>query len=779
MEVTVKKIIVILVIMALPLLCHASDYASYYSKSKALVIGINKYLLWPHLEYAAKDAQEISELLEEQKFDVKLLLDERATKQNITSEIDRLLRDTDKNSRILLYFAGHGQTEDKPGGGEKGYLVPVDADLYDWNSTALSMKEINQEIKRSNAKHIFLAFDSCYSGLGLTRGIKLVKKQDPGYIDKMMRLRSIQVLTAGGRSEQAIEADGHGLFTDHLLAALSGAADMNLDGYATGTEIYATLRPSVTKLSFNRQTPQFGYIEGEGDFIFKIQQKTAEPAYITVSTLIDGVDVWINGIEKGHRLSKADHKIDTRSGRNNVLVKKGGRTLFSKKIELRPNQNYLVNIETDKHISKKRQPFSMFTIANRNIKNYSNSIAYDLDKDGLEEIITSSGRSLFVFKKDGSVLWEKTYNFSIGLNLVDEYNNKPVIALSGRNHDIIHLFLLDNNGSEIWHKERKIEKYYQGKPDGGGSIAKLADINDDGKKEIIAFTSAGYVWKPRGIILYEQSGREMWRYLIGPSPTSIGIWEHGRGRPDIIIGTYSPGNGNRERHNNTDDMHAYVISIDGYGKTNWVKNLGTHFTGTKVILSDIDGDGSQELYAQKWTAYDYRKDEGAVYQFNRNGRIINSFEINDSIKSVVFSKYKNKPNLLYATDKDGVVYHLDKDLNIITKKAMNKESIPLMINLVGVHDYDGDSEEDVLLYSFNRLQEGQNPRSDYGPRNKVFYTNMKYQILSRDLSRVIKEVSIAEEWDKWRGFKLIEIDRPEMPQYPFIALSDKITIFNY
>jgi hypothetical protein len=102
-----------------------------------------------------------------------------------------------------------------------------------------------------------------------------------------------------------------------------------------------------------------------------------------------------------------------------------------------------------------------------------------------------------------------------------------------------------------------------------------------------------------------------------------------------------------------------------------------------------------------------------------------------------------------------------------------------MINLVGVHDYDGDSEEDVLLYSFNRLQEGKNPRSDYGPRNKVFYTNMKYQILSSDLSRVIKEVSIAEEWDKWRGFKLIDLDRPEMPQYPFVALSDKITIFNY
>ena len=57
--------------------------------------------------------------------------------------------------------------------------------------------------------------------------------------------------------------------------------------------------------------------------------------------------------------------------------------------------------------------------------------------------------------------------------------------------------------------------------------------------------------------------------------------------------------------------------------------------------------------------------------------------------------------------------------------------------------------------------------------------NMKYQILSNDLSKIIKEVSIAEEWDTWRGFHVAEVNRPPMPQYPFLVLSDKITIFNF
>jgi len=125
-----KRIVLIICILILPSLCHAVEYTARYTKSKALVIGINKYLLWPHLEYAVSDAQEVGEILKDKNFDVKWLLNEKATKKNIEQEINRLINNTDVNSRIFLYFAGHGQTEDTPNGGEKGYIVPVDADLY-------------------------------------------------------------------------------------------------------------------------------------------------------------------------------------------------------------------------------------------------------------------------------------------------------------------------------------------------------------------------------------------------------------------------------------------------------------------------------------------------------------------------------------------------------------------------------------------------------------------------------------------------------------------------
>jgi len=777
-----KRMMTIFLVIGMigPSVVFAVHYQPSYSSSFALVVGIDKYHLWPHLEYAVKDAKEMAALMKEMGFQIYVLTDEKATKKNILHKLDTIGRSVDVNSRVVFYFAGHGQTEDLPGGRERGYIVPVDADTYDWKDTMLPMDQLNHTIKQIRAKHIFMAFDSCYSGLGLTRSIKRDPKQDSAYIQKMMRSRSIQILTAGSRSEQAIETEGHGLFTDHLLAALSGTADINTDGYITATEIYATLRPSITRRSYSRQTPQFGYIEGNGDIIFFNQTQKKERSIVSIETRINGIDVWVGTSEIGHRLPVGRHRLAANAGRNTILVKKGGQTLFRKRVLLRANQVFPIQIHPSTRISHPRQPFSMLTIANRDIKNYSNSIAYDLDGDGREEIITASENNLYVFKSEGKVFWKRTFNFPISLNLIDDWNAQPAIGLTALDYDKVHLLLLNHQGEKIWHHTRKITRYYRGKPDGGGKMAKLADIDKDGDKEIIAITSAGSALKPRGIIVYDQRGRELWRYTIGPSPQNIVIWEKDGDRPDIIIGTFSPFDGNHELHNKTSDMNAYVISVDGYGKTNWVTRIGTYYTGVRVLLADLQGDGNQGLYAHKYTAYGYREDEGAVFKISRSGKIIGQLDTQNSILSMIAARSGgNIRQYLYAADKNGNLFKMDDRLNLLQKKSLNTKSTSREIRFVGLHDYDGDGFNDILMYSFKRLLSDKNPLADSGPKNKVFYSDLKFQILSRDFSKEIKSLSIAEEWEKWRGFAVKDFDRPEMPRYPFMALSDKITIFNY
>ena len=781
-----KRTVLFAAILLLHAVCippapEGAAYGPRYASSLALVVGIDRYPLWPHLEYAAKDAGEVAAVLKEKGFKVTLLTDGGATRAGILNALARIGKKALPDSRVVFYFAGHGQTEDLPGGREQGYLVPADADAYDWTGTMLAMGEVNRIVRGMAAKHVLLAFDSCYSGLGLSRSVRVVGRQPAGYVGKMMRLRSIQVITAGGRSEQAVEAEGHGLFTDHLLAALSGAADLNADGYTTVTEIYATIRPSVTRRSFNRQTPLFGYIEGEGDMVFAGTEVRGATAAVVVDNRVGGIDLWAGTSEIGRRLPVGRHRLEVQSGMVTLLVKKGGRTLFHRKVKLLPGGEITVHIDANRPgPAVERRSMSMLTIARPGIRNYGGTRALDMDGDGLEEFITASDRTVQVLKSDGSVLWQKPFDYPVGVTWCGRFDGYPVVAVSGKAGNMLHLAILGADGALVWHHRRAITRFYQGKPDGGGGIVLVEDLDGDGRDEIVARTSAGYAWKPRGFIVYDRAEREMWRYLIGPSPGDPAAWRKPDGTADLVFGSYSPGNGNREDHNRTDDMNAYVFSIDARGRTNWAVRAGGHFTGTAVVLADLDGNGEKELYARKYTAYNYRKDEGAVFELTRNGQVAGVHETADSIQSLAASAAgPGRSGYLYATDKQGNLYKLDRRLRIRHRKNLNTESEPLEIRLAGVHDYDGDGSEDVLMYSFNRRQIGNNPRSDRGPKNKVFYANMSYRILSGDLEKTIRKVSIAEKWDQWRGFKVADLDRPEMRLYPFMALSDKITVFNY
>jgi len=240
-----------------------------YGKSYGVVIGINRYEKWPALEFAAADARAVHDALLQAGFDdVTLILDEEATQRRILTELfETLPQKTGREDRVVFYFAGHGQTEDLEGGGKQGYIVPVDAGRGDYPATALSMGQIRSLSRRIPAKHILYVMDSCYSGLGFNRSAGLsVKVSD--YLRKISGMRVVQIITAGGKGEQVQEREGHGLFTNYFLKALNGEADLNGDNVVTGTELGAYLRPAVSNASGQEQTPLYGRLEGEGEFLF-------------------------------------------------------------------------------------------------------------------------------------------------------------------------------------------------------------------------------------------------------------------------------------------------------------------------------------------------------------------------------------------------------------------------------------------------------------------------------------------------------------------------------
>jgi uncharacterized caspase-like protein len=212
--------------------------------------------------------------LEKTGFDeITMILDKEATQRRILTELFHSLpQKVGRNDRVLFYFAGHGQTEALPDGGKRGYIIPVDSDSLNYSASAISMEQIRSLSSRIPAKHILFVMDSCYSGLGLSRSLGTSPKVG-GYLAKIASMRAVQVVTAGGKGEQVQEREGHGLFTTYFLRGIDGDADINKDRVVTGTELGAYLRPTVSDASRQAQTPLYGRLEGEGEFIFFVETR--------------------------------------------------------------------------------------------------------------------------------------------------------------------------------------------------------------------------------------------------------------------------------------------------------------------------------------------------------------------------------------------------------------------------------------------------------------------------------------------------------------------------
>jgi uncharacterized caspase-like protein len=201
-------------------------------------------------------------------FETTVLINQNANKDNILKILgDELPRKVGKNDRVIIFFAGHGQTEQLADDSQMGYIIPVDADTGNIFSTAISMDQVRNFSRRLKAKHVLYLIDSCYAGLGLTRSGS-IPASEKDYLRKITTRKAHQMLVAGGKGELAHEEGSHGVFTKYILEALDGAADRDEKGYITFSDISSYVKPKVSRQTKNSQVPQYGNIDGEGEFVF-------------------------------------------------------------------------------------------------------------------------------------------------------------------------------------------------------------------------------------------------------------------------------------------------------------------------------------------------------------------------------------------------------------------------------------------------------------------------------------------------------------------------------
>ncbi len=252
------------------------EIINLYKECHALVIGVSDYLSgWPDLPNAVYDADEIGDLFSNLGFKITKVIN--PTRAELIQALDDFIfgPGQEKDSCLVMFFAGHGHTERLAYGDDVGYLVPKDApsperDMSGFKQKSIDMHTIEAYARRIEAKHALFLFDSCFSGAIFN----MSRARPPAYISYKTGRHVRQFITAGGADETVPDKS---IFKGQLIEALQGEADRNEDGYVTGTELGEYLQEKVVIYSYESQHPQYGKIRDpsldKGDFVFKLEGK--------------------------------------------------------------------------------------------------------------------------------------------------------------------------------------------------------------------------------------------------------------------------------------------------------------------------------------------------------------------------------------------------------------------------------------------------------------------------------------------------------------------------
>ena len=196
----------------------------------AVIIGISSYQFsgnngLQNLLFADEDAIAFAQTLKKLGWNedhIKLLVDEKATKRNISIALESWLTKASPEDQIIFFWAGHGFPD--PEDPERVYFATYDTEI-NIPSTGYRMDRVRDALEERKSQNVIVLADTCHAGKIITRGergisiIPNIKKQPTpkGWI----------FMVGADTDRQAIEDTSwtNGAFTHSLLKGLNGEAD--------------------------------------------------------------------------------------------------------------------------------------------------------------------------------------------------------------------------------------------------------------------------------------------------------------------------------------------------------------------------------------------------------------------------------------------------------------------------------------------------------------------------------------------------------------------------
>ena len=225
----------------------------------AVIIGVASYNHMPVLRYTDDDAYRVYAFLKSPQGgalddeQIRILIDEEATKANITKTIEYIFSKASKNDLVMLYFSGHGL---------KGSFLPYD---YDGYNNRIQHEEINALLDKSPAKYKLCIADACHSGSFLAARGGMAPNLLNSYYETLAKAKAGTALIMSSKSDEtSLESSGlrQGVFSHFLIRGLKGEADSNKNKVIDIQELYNFVDRNVRAYTGNRQSP---LIQGDYD----------------------------------------------------------------------------------------------------------------------------------------------------------------------------------------------------------------------------------------------------------------------------------------------------------------------------------------------------------------------------------------------------------------------------------------------------------------------------------------------------------------------------------
>jgi uncharacterized caspase-like protein len=230
-------------------------------------IGINDYVEFPNLNNAVKDVKNVLSLLIRNygfsQDHTITIFNEKANRENLIDELDRLIEKVGEADNLLLYFSGHGHLNKNTG---MGYWIPHDAKIgsaarYIRNST------IRDYLKDIRSRHTLLISDSCFSGSLFVRGAR----RSSIALDELESIPSRWAICSGRHDEQVCDGEPgeNSPFAESILDVLKHNKSEQLNVMKVVDRVIEETRSNYEQLPEGK--PIYGVGDKGGQYIFHLK----------------------------------------------------------------------------------------------------------------------------------------------------------------------------------------------------------------------------------------------------------------------------------------------------------------------------------------------------------------------------------------------------------------------------------------------------------------------------------------------------------------------------